>query len=476
MSYEIRADYKQQFLLPPSLEDLIPKDHPARFIREFVDCLDMKGLGFHIREAQAGRPNYSSDLLLKTWLYGLFEGIRSCRRLEKACMQDIGLIWLNGMNYPDHNTLWRFFRDNRKVLSRLFKRSVQVAAKGGLVAMVLNVVDGTRIKADVSKRRAWHKEDLARVLKHLEEAVEEICGEVEAAERGEEGLGYRLPAEFSEPQRLKEFVRKGLEELEREGRSHLSLTDKEARMMKTENGIEFAYNAQVVVDDKAGLVVAEDVVQDESDNHKLVGMVEQAAENVGKAAEETVADGGYFSGEELKKADDRGYGVVVNINDRSIMGDEEGIGSEFHRSKFQYIEGRDVCICPKGGVLEFEGIRVREERGYGVRVYRCRDYKGCAFRERCSRNKRGRTIGISPYHESIRRQVEKQKEPEKRGLLYKRGATVERIFGFIKHVMGWRRWTVRGLENVRGQWALICTVVNLKKIYKVWAEGNIRLI
>jgi len=303
MSYEIRANYAEQYLFPPSLEDFVPLDHPARFIREFVDSLDLGGMGFKVRESEEGRPNYGADLLLKVWLYGYFEGMRSSRKLEKACWQHVGLLWLTGLHYPDHNTLWRFYRDNRRALKGVFVEAVRLAVKGGLVGMVLNAVDGTKIRADVSRESGLHEEKLKELLRRLNESVEEVCEQIEEAEEEEEGKEYRLPDNLKEKERLREFIREGLEQLEKEGESHLSLTDKDARMMITGEGIKFAYNAQAVVDANRGVIVGAEVVQEESDNFELVEMLDRVKENVGEVASETVADAGYFSGGGTKEGE-----------------------------------------------------------------------------------------------------------------------------------------------------------------------------
>jgi len=472
MSYEIRANYTEQYLFPPSLEDFVPLDHPARFIREFVDSLDLRGMGFKVRESEEGRPNYGTDLLLKVWLYGYFESMRSSRKLEKGCCQHVGLLWLTGLHYPDHNTLWRFYRDNRRLLKKVFVEAVSLAVKGGLVGMVLNAVDGTKIRADVSRESGLHEERLKDLLwfeahhkKRLNESVEEVCDQIEEAEEKEEGKEYRLPDKLAEKERLRDFIQKGLEDLEKEGVSHLSMTDKESRMMITGEGIKFAYNAQAVVDAKTGVIVGAEVVSEESDNFQLVDMLDEVKENVGKVAKETVADAGYFSGEELKKAEENSYEVLVNT---TIVEKKDGSGSEFEIWNFRYDREVDVWICPKGGVLRFEREQKHKGKGYMVRVYRCQGYESCVHRWECSKSKKGRTIGVSPYHLAIVSQLEKQKQAENKALLKRRKTIVEPVFGIVKSVLNFRRWTVRGRENVRAQWFLICTAINLRKIYLRW--------
>ena len=183
MSQEIRAKYGQVYMLPPSLEDWAGKDHPARFLRTFVDELDLRDLGFKERKGEDGRPSYAPDLLLKVWLYGYFKRIYGTRPLERACREHMSLIWLTGMHAPDHNTLWRFWRGTtRSHYVRVFSQAIKVALSWDMISLVLHAVDGTRIRADVSKKGAWH----------LEETLDEAEKQVEASEREEIGE-YRLP-------------------------------------------------------------------------------------------------------------------------------------------------------------------------------------------------------------------------------------------------------------------------------------------
>jgi transposase len=211
MSYEKRADYRERFLFPPSLEDWVGADHPARFVREMVDAFDLRELGFKTRVAEEGRPNYAADMLLKVWLYGYLMRIRSSRGLERGCRENVGLIWLTGMNEPDHNTLWRFFKENKKALKNVFKQVVRVAAKAELIGLVLHAADGTKIAVRASRRTAWHKTDLEKALRRLDQSIEEMISGVERAERSEQGE-YRLPEELKEQERLREKIKAALSE------------------------------------------------------------------------------------------------------------------------------------------------------------------------------------------------------------------------------------------------------------------------
>jgi len=460
---EIRADYKQQFLLPPAIEDWIGDDHPARFIGDFVDSLDLRELTFKVRLVEQGRPSYGADLLLKVWLYGFMENIRSSRKLEKACRNQMGFLWLTGCNYPDHNTLWRFFRDNREALGKVFKKSVKVAQGAGMVGLRLHAVDGTKILSVCSPRHGVHREGVQQELFDLDIEIEAMMSEVEKRE-GEEQGEYRLPEKLQDAKERRRVIAEALQEMEKAERDHLNLAESEARMMRIEKGRNrWAYNGQTVVDE-SGLIVAEAVTNQEMDGGLLVPMLDEAKENLGEVAEETVADAGYRGAETLGRAEEKGYEVLIAGHSQDVPK-----GNLFHVTQFTYDESRDCCVCPAGKDLEYVG----KDKERDSRIYYCQDSDDCPLRSQCTRAKRGRKIKISSHHRALIRQREKRQDPEKQKALGRRKVIVEPVFGWIKHNMGFRRWTVKGLDNVRAQWSLLCTTVNLKKLLGHWQEGRI---
>jgi len=256
-----------------------------------------------------------------------------------------------------------------------------------------------------------------------------------------------------------------LKELDQAERDHLAETDTDARMMKMKRGFEFAYNAQAVADDQSGLVVGAEVVNAENDYHLLIPMLDQVKENLGKVAEQTAADGGYATGPELAQAEANEYGVLVKV--ATVEGD-----GEFDQTRFSYDQSQDHCVCPRGEVLKYES-RKKDRAGEEVRVYRCGSYEQCPVRWQCSQNKRGRTVAITAHYAVWNQQREKQKNPEMAALLKKRSQVIERIFGWIKQNLGFRRWTAFGLENVQAQWSLLCLTLNLRTLYRYWAVGKL---
>jgi transposase len=431
-----------------------------------VDAQDLKGLDFKIGTAEEGRPRYSANLLLKVWLYGYMTKNRSCRGLERACLDQIGMLWLAGMKSPDHTTLWRFWRDNQKGIGKLFKQLLQVAAGLNLIGLVLHALDGTKIPSEASEQKGLHRQSLESRLSRLDEAIAQILKQTENAAAQQDGE-VRLPESLQGQQELRAGIQAKLDELNQKQRDHLNPGDEDSRMMKCRTGKQFAYNAQAVVDQNSKLIVAADVVVDESDNYQLVPMLEQVEQNIGKVAGQTAADAGYKAVTGLAEAEARGFPVLVNL--------AEPEDEPYHASRFRYDEQTDQCICPRGQVLGFEGFRVREKvEAYQVRVYRCENYQDCPVRWQCSSSKTGRTVQIHQNHGALLRQREKLKDEKMRQLLKQRSTTVEPVFGWAKQGFGFRRWTVRGLEKVRTQWRLQCTAMNLTRLHRWWSSGALR--
>jgi transposase len=469
MSGTIRAEYGQLLLLPPNVDDWVPADHPARFVRDFVDALDLRALGFKVPEALDGRPAYAADLLLKVWVYGYYSKVRSSRALERACYDSMALVWLTGNHAPDHNTLWRFWRENRGALRELFKKSVQVAVKSGLVSLLLQAVDGTKIAAVSSTAKAWHSDILEKKLERLDAAMEEIEGQTERNEACETG-SCRLPEALTEAKKRREAIAAALEELAAADRKRMHPKEPEAVVLPCSEGKRLGYNAQAVTEAKNHLIVAAEVVAQANDQEQLNPMMEAAERNTLKRAGTTVADAGYFTGRQIEQAERAGRDVLVNA-----PADYRGDGTRFHRANFTYDARRDEFICPLGQPMPYWNTRKPERKQeVTTRIYRCRCGAACPSRTECTRQK-GRTINKDGYYEAVARQVRKQQEPLGQGILRQRKQIAELPFAWLKQLMGFRRWTVRGLENVSAQWNLLCTSLNLKVLHGCWKKGLLNM-
>jgi len=474
----IRADYDQVLMFPPSVEDWVGLDHPARFIRDFADSLNLEELGFRIPECREGRRPFAPELLLKVWLYGYLNRIFSNRKLEKACREHMGLIWLTGMNAPDHSTLSRFFKANKKGIKGVFKQSIQVAVKADLIGLALHAVDGTKIQAKGSRDKVRNREELNKtleeILERLDGCLADVMTEIERCDREESGE-YRLPRSMQEGLKRKQRIQQALKELDDSDRKVINPADPDARFMKNRRNKDLSYNGQAVADQKSGMIVAADVVTDGADNGQLVPMIDQVKENVGAVAGETVADGGYFSSTQIGLADERQYEVLVSENSGETLSKRSADSDPYDRCRFVFDEERDCCICPRSVELRFSHTVIKKANKNKVRRYRCRDFRTCPDRWKCSKNKRGRLIEISVHRAAVERHGKKRELAQSKQRLKARKAIIEPVFGWIKQQLGFRRWTVAGIEDVRAQWYLACTTTNLKKLYQQWESGKLVL-
>jgi len=331
--------------------------------------------------------------------------------------------------------------------------------------MVCHAVDGTKIRAVASGRTMEKRKDLEKALAQVEKSIVEMEAAIERAEQEEAGE-YRLPERLQKAEELRQAIRESLGKMQEIDRDRRHPHEPEVRVMKCEGRKDPAYNAQAVADAQAGIIVAQTAVNAETDHEQLVPMLEEVRANMGEVAEETVGDGQYATVQQLTEVEARGYAVLT------APGSERGAEQrgEYAAANFSYDAEHDEVICPRGERLKFRGMRKKGGARAAVRAYACQVYGSCPVRELCSRSQEGRRIELSPQRAARERQRAKRDTPLGRALLRQRKAIIEPVFAAIKQAMGFRRWTVRGLENVRTQWALLCTVFNLKKLYPYWRK------
>ncbi len=475
-------DRDQMWLLPPALGDLISTDHPVRFVAEFVDGLgreEWAELGVEIDGGPLGAPAYHPRALLGVWIYGFMTNVRSCRKLEAACRDQIPYLWLTGRQQPDHNTLWRFYQSHRQSMRNLFKRTVRTAVAMELVDLAVQAVDGTKVVANASGDRSYARDQLERMLERVEKAIEELEAQNEA---GEDSLPPCLPKELADQKALRDRVRQAMEEQagrtlpppRYQGQNRVNLTDLNAKSMRTREGVfKPGYNAQAMVSPLAPggkttgmLVTAVEVVDKVNDTAQLSPMMELAEDVTGVRVPLTLADAGYFGGGHLEASHRRGQQVAMPDRSRSPR-------DPYHKDQFSYDGDSDSYICPNGERLPFLGARIHQ--GSPVRLYRVESASvclGCPAFGICTKEYRwGRSLQIGPYDQALRRHREWMSTPVAKVAYDLRKQLVEPVFGIIKDQLGARKFLLRGLANVAAEWSLLATAFNLRTLWRAWRTG-----
>ena len=463
---------EQAWLLPQSLDELLPLDHPARFLAEFVDALDRdewKELGVEIEGDPLGAPAYHPRALLSIWLYGFMTGIRSSRKLEAACRDQIPCLWLTGWQHPDHNTLWRFYKDHRQDMRQLFRRTVRTALALDLVDLAVQAVDGTRVPANTSSSRSYNAKGLDKLLERLDQAIAELEG---LNEEEIDRAPVHLPEVLANKKNLRDRVLRAMEELaEQKGRKSINLTDPDARFMKMRHGFLPAYNAQAMVspvetgrETSGMLVTATELVDEGADNSSLIPMLERAEEITGVKVPLTLADGGYHSAAALQECADRGQLMVMPEPPRGKATDHP-----YHKDRFGYDADSDTYKCPQGQVLRF--VSGQYPKGSKRRMYQApkRICRACPVVAECTTNSsRRRRLIIGPHDMVLRRHRAWMATKDAEFALKRRKHLIEPVFGIIKEQQGVRRFLLRGIGNVAAEWNLLATAFNLRTLWRIW--------
>ena len=460
------ADRSQTLLLPEAVEDYVGADNPVRFIDAFVDELDLEKSGFVRAKAKAtGRPGYHPADLLKLYIYGYLNRIRSSRRLEAETHRNVEVIWLLRRLQPDFKTIADFRRDNRKAFKRVFREFVALCRQFDLFGRELLAVDGTRIKAVNNKNRNFTKASLSKLIEQSDARLEKYLAQLDATDADEQGTpggGHadELQAKIANIRERRGRLQGYLKQLQESGEDQLSLTDPDSRAMARMTKVGVGYNIQIAVDAKHKLIAEQEVTNQVLDYGHLADTAKTAKDSLGVETIEVVADRGYYQVEDIEACEQAGITPYIPKPDRGPA-KRDGL---FPKEDFTYDAEKDGYQCPGGKFLRFkgsgelrEGVERRIYTGYGI----C---PNCALKTQCtkSRFRQITRIGNEALLEQMANRLEAR--PEMQGI---RRQTVEHPFGSIKQWMNQGAFLMRRLDSVRGEFSLTVLAYNLRRALNI---------
>lgn len=464
MSYVEGESREQRVLFPEALDDYISEDNMVRFIDAFVDGLEMEDLGFdRTAPKETGRPPYDPKDLLKLYIYGYLNRIRTGRTLERECQRNVELMWLMRKLRPDFKTIADFRKDNRQAFRGVFRQFVLLCKGLGLVAGELVAVDGSKFKAVNSGQRNFSQKKLEKRLKEIDQKLERYLDAMERADK-EDKQAEMSAAELKEKiEKLKE--RKGryeelLKELKVSGERQVSLTDSDSRAMALTPRGEVSYNVQSVVDQKHHLIVEQDVTNEGLDNHQLFLMAQSTKQFLGQTQLQVVADMGYYSHEGLKQCEEAGITAYVS---KPLVSKNTSQGL-FGKEKFTYQSEGDCYRCPAGERLTFH-FESKERKHKKFRYYWTTACLGCAIKTQCTINKKFRRIKRWEY-EAIVERVERRVRANS-SIMKLRQQIVEHPFGTIKFWNDQRHFLMKGLDKVKAEFSLSMLAYDIKRAINV---------
>jgi transposase len=429
MSYIEGEGRNQGTLFPVVLDDFVPADHLCRVIDAFVEKLVMSQLGFErAQAAETGRPGYDPRDLLKLYLYGYLNQIRSSRRLEAECRRNVELMWLLGRLYPDHKSIAEFRRMHRDAITAAGGELVRFARSCGLIRGEWIAIDGSKFRAVASIDSARERLALRRYLDSIEKADEEQQTSIDPS-----------------------AVQAALEKLKQH-------PEPEAGFMLMRQSSLPAYNVQTAVDAEHALIVAHAVVLDASDIRCLRPMAEAAKKALEVDSFKVVADAGYSNGEQAAHCEAAGMMPYVPVM-RTV--NNQGDGNLFGREDFHYEAETDTYVCPGNKRL----LRKNTNHKDRYIMYRASslDCGACSLKSRCTQAPR-RRLARHLYEEALNR-MEERLTPEAMRL---RRSTVEHPFATIKYrIFGHPRLLMRGLSGAKIEIGLATMAYNLKRITNV---------
>ena len=456
----------QATLFPERLDELICAEAQVRVVDAFVDSLDLRRLGFtKAVPASEGRPPYNPADLLKLYVYGYLQQVRSSRRLERECRRNIEVLWLLHRLSPDFKTIADFRRDNWEALELACRAFVQFCRGQGLFGAELVAIDGSKFAAQNSPQQAFTTAQIEREGKRLDERIGKYLAGLDAADAQEEETEVApgdARAALAALRERRADVAQVVALMGAMKLSQVTLSDPDSRLMRAGGGGGVVgYNVQIAVDDRHGLIAHHAVTQDASDQNQLAAVAQGAKAELGCDTLQVVADSGYADAEQIKHCEDDGITAFVP-HPRS----SNTKGDFFAKSRFVYEPEHDRYRCPAGEVLRFRSASDQKQARNYVGV----NCAGCALKPRCT-DAKARWVTRHYYEEALDRLAARM--AERPGLMKRRAALAEHPFGIIKAMMGTARFLCRGLEPVTAEMNLSVLAFNLKRTIAVLGSAEL---
>lgn len=465
---------EQGRFFPARMDDYVGRDNPVRAIDAYVRSLDLAKLGFKHADSRsgAGQPPYHPADLLKLYLYGYLNQVRSSRRLEREARRNVEVMWLLRGLEPGYRTIGNFRADNRAALKAANREFVLLARALELVAGELVAIDGAFFHGDASKESITSgkrlREQLAAVERDIEAygAALDANDAAEASAMSEEAGGEDVAGKMTALLEKRARITGDLAKLEESGETQLSRTDPDARLLSKSGQMIAGYNVQIAVDDKHKLIVASEVVNDGNDAGQLHAVALAAKETLDVETLQAAADVGYYNGDELLACEADGIVAYVPEAEKNNRLAKQG---RFTLGEFRYEAQQDLYRCPAGAELRPKGYKQDATGKLHIRYAALqRVCSKCPLRSHCLTDKaRRREVYRWEHHDVVDRHRARMEQPQAKIIMRRRGALAEHPFGTLKCRAGYRHFLLRGFEKVRGEWSLMALCYNFSRLLSI---------
>ena len=453
---------EQSILFPQSLDQIIAPDNEVRIIDLFAESIQLEDFKFVTKTSKEGRPAYHPKDLLKLFVYGYLNHIRSSRLLEKECKRNIELMWLMKQLAPDHNTISNFRRDNEKAIRKVFRHTVSIAKHFDLIGGTLVAGDSTKLRAQNSKKNNFNEGKIERHLAYIDAKLDEYNKALAQADEENKKI---IEEEIKKQNDRKDNYENMDRQLTNSGEPQISTSDPDSRQMMIRNNIsEVAYNVQTVVDEKHYLPI-DYKVTNENDSKAMSGMLRRAKIILKAKGFTALYDKGYHTGSEIEKALELNVEIMVAIPGVGAVAPDEN----YNFAHFKYDESNDTYTCPQQQILTSNGSwyqKNKERYFYLAKHYKTHACTNCTARISCTKNQKGRVIERSeyaPYMEINKCNIEANPE-----LYKKRQSIVEHPYGTIKRQWGFYYIiTKRGLKRASADVGFMFVAYNLRRLMNI---------